>query len=467
MTEQYDLICVGAGSAGMPLAIQAARRGVRILQLEADSRVGGTLHYSAGQMAAAHTRLQRELGIEDSPEEFYEDAQRIAHNTIQPDLLRLFTSHSAELLDWLMELGFQPVPGSPVAMNYHAPYRTRRYLWGPKEAVSVYEVLYPSYSKLVESGAIDLRLNRRLMRVLTRPDGSAEGVEVDTASGRERYYGRTVVLATGGYGASPEVWQQLGPQSLTVSYCNPFSRGDGIIAARDAGAVVDGSDKFSPTFAGIRGNPDDPRSGLFLDLEPKNRAIWEIYLDARGRRFMREDHPNIEYRERSLLAQPNLAMTVLFDAGILMNALPMMDMPPEEFKGRFGRQSNFLVDDTLAGLARQLGVQEAVLQQTVQRYNSFVDRGIDEDFGRDFLIRRIEKAPFYALKACGISVVSPAGVKVDGQLRVLRTSGEPIGNLFAVGEVTGFTRLAGNTFVGGLSLTPALTFGYLLGKTLV
>src|SRR5262245_58216932 len=130
MNVRFDIICIGAGSVGMPLAIQAAKRGVRILQLDADSRVGGTLHYSAGQIAAAQTKRQRELGIDDSPAEHFADAQRIAHDTIDPNLLKLFTENAAEVVDWLMDLGFQPAPGTPVAANYHAPYRTRRYLWG-------------------------------------------------------------------------------------------------------------------------------------------------------------------------------------------------------------------------------------------------------------------------------------------------------------------------------------------------
>jgi fumarate reductase flavoprotein subunit len=467
LSSHYDLICVGAGSAGMPLAIQAAKRGLHVLQLEADERIGGTLHYSAGQLAAAQTQLQRELAIDDSPEEFYADAQRIAHGTIDADLLRLFTTHSAELVDWLMASGFEPVAGSPVAMNYHAPYRTRRYLWGAKEAVSIYEALYPQYAKLRDSGAIDLRLRTRLSRLLTAADGSVQGVEAEYDSERERFFGRSVVLATGGYAASPDVWHELGPDSLSASYCNPYSRGDGILAARNVGAMVDGSDKFCPTFAGVRDDPDDPCSGLFLDLEPRNRAIWEIYLDRNGQRFMREDHPNIEYRERSLLAQPDLAMTVLFDAGILMNALPLMDMPAPQFLSRFGTQRNFLVADSVDGLAHQLALEPRVLRETVERYNGFVAKGVDDDFGRDFLIRGMERAPFYAIRACGISVVSPAGIRVDGTLRVTDGHGKPIGNLYAVGEVTGFTRLAGNTFVGGLSLTPALTLGYWLGKTLL
>ena len=64
-------------------------------------------------------------------------------------------------------------------------------------------------------------------------------------------------------------------------------------------------------------------------------------------------------------------------------------------------------------------------------------------------------------------MLSPAGLKVDAQLRVLGAKSRPIPNLYAAGEVLGFSRTSGNAFVGGLSLTPALTFGKLLGEKLL
>ena len=80
--DNYDVICIGAGSAGLPLAIRAAQSGARILQIEADNRIGGTLHWSSGQIAAAGTRLQKQNDIDDTPEEHFADAQRIANDQI-------------------------------------------------------------------------------------------------------------------------------------------------------------------------------------------------------------------------------------------------------------------------------------------------------------------------------------------------------------------------------------------------
>lgn len=463
----WDVIIVGAGSAGLPAAIRAAERGARVLHLEADYRIGGTLHWSSGQISAAGTRLQKQHGITDSPDEHYRDAQRIAHGRIDPVVLRLFVEHAAPTIDWLMDLGFEPAPGTPVAGEAHEAYSTRRYLWGANEGRSILEALRPAYERLVQRGRIDLRLQHRLTGLLTDARGAVAGVHASLPGGEAEFLGRNVVLASGGYAANPELWAELTPKVPLCSYVNPYSRGDGLAAARALGAPVDGSEKFLCTFAGVLEDPRDPRSGTFLPLSPGKRKIWEIFVNAAGRRFMQEDHPSIDYRERALLRQRGMAMHIVFDQGIFDNASPLSLGPVVAYRAKFGRHPAYVKAKTLAELAGKLGVPTSNLRRTVAEYNRAVERGEDRRWGKDFLIRKIEKAPFYAIRAQGITVLSPAGLRVDRQLRVLGASGRPIRNLYAAGEILGFGRTSGDAFVGGLSLTPALAFGKLLGERLL
>jgi fumarate reductase flavoprotein subunit len=463
----WDVIVVGAGSAGLPLAISAAERGARVLQLEADYRIGGTLHWSSGQIAAAGTRLQKQQGIEDSPDAHYREAQKIAHGQIDPVVLRLTVDHAAATINWLMDLGFKPAPGTPVAGEAHEAYATRRYLWGANKAISILDTLRPVYDSLVQAGRIELRLQHRLTSLVTNARGAVSGVRASTPNGEFEWSGRNIVLACGGYAANPQLWSELTPKIPLCSHVNPYSRGDGIVAARLLGAPVDGSDKFLCTFAGVLDNPSDARSGAFLALSPGNRKIWEIFVNSAGQRFMQEDHPSIDYRERSLLRQTGMAMHIVFDEGILQNSSVVTLDSPQVYRAKFGHHPAFVKAATIAGLARELGVPAGNLRKTVAEYNRAVDTQVDSRWGKQFLIRRIEKAPFYGIKAQGITVLSPAGLRVDKQLRVLGSSGRPIRNLYAAGEVLGFARTSGNAFVGGLSLTPALTFGRILGERIL
>jgi len=464
--DAYDLIVVGAGSAGLPAAIRAAERGLRVLQIEADGRIGGTLHWSSGQISAAGTSLQRAKGIEDSPQEHYEDAQRIARDTIDPDLGQLFCGQAAATFEWLTGLGYRVAALCPTAFEYHEAYRTARYMWGEKAGLSILEVLAPAHERLVAAGKIDLRLKTRMTGLLGGPD-AVTGVMAEGPDGAVlQFTAPQTLLTTGGYAANPTLWAELQKGLPLCAKCNPFSRGDGLQAARALGAAHDRQDLFLPSFAGVLDDPADPFSANFLTLVPRVRPPWEIFLDASGKRFLREDHPSIDARERALLHQPQNRMVILFDEAIRQSAPPMTADDRGRWHAKFGRLPNFLKAETLEGLAGPLGFDPATLAQTVARYNQAVDQGHDPDFGREVLLRRIEKGPFYAIKAQGITVVSPGGLKVNSALQVLRGDGQVINGLYAAGEVLGFARLSGNAFVGGMSLMPALTFGRLLGESL-
>ena len=464
--KSWDVIIVGAGSSGIPAAIFAAQRGASVLQVEADNRIGGTLHWSSGQMAAAGTSIQAKLGIEDSPQAHYDDVQRITNNSMDPVLGKLAIDNAADTIEWLFDLGFELAPGSPEAGVVHEPYTVRRYYWGNNEGISVLDALRPSYEKLVEENKITLQMNTKMTSLIVAND-EVTGIEAMQDGTSVNFLGKNVVLTSGGYAANDELWQKFNPDQPLCSFCNPYSRGDGLVAAREHGARVDGQEKFLCTFAGWREDENDPLSGQFYNLAPNQRRAWEIYVNLQGERFMREDHPSIDYHENSLLEQVGMKMFIVCDSGILQNAPPITYLPEDEFKAKFGTHNNFYKADTIRELADQTGMNADALKKTIEQYNQSVRTGKDTAFGREFMLREIKDGPYYAMGAQGITVCSPAGIAADAQLRVLREDGSVIENLYAAGEVLGFTRLTGKGFAGGMSLTPALTLGRLLGQKLL
>ena len=69
----YDIVVVGGGTAGLPLAIFAAARGANVAIVETAGSVGGTLFLSGGMISAAGTKLQKSKGIVDTPQSHYDD----------------------------------------------------------------------------------------------------------------------------------------------------------------------------------------------------------------------------------------------------------------------------------------------------------------------------------------------------------------------------------------------------------
>ena len=205
------------------------------------------------------------------PREHYQDAQRIAHGGIDPVLGRLAMGNAAETLHWLQDLGFELAPETPVAGMVHEPYSTRRYVWGHEQAISILKVIEPVHRELVASGAIDLRLQTRMTGLITSSSGRVIGVKAEFAGQQLEFRAPKVALTTGGYAANPELWNEVTPWPLH-SHCNPYSRGEGIIAARDIGAKVDNTDRFLCTFAGFLLEPGNSLSAWFFSLAPAYRA---------------------------------------------------------------------------------------------------------------------------------------------------------------------------------------------------
>ena len=88
-STRYDFVIVGAGTAGLPAAIFASRRGAKVLLIDAAEDVGGTLHLALGQVSAAGSTLQKSKGIKDSPDIHFDDVMRLSNGFADPNVARL------------------------------------------------------------------------------------------------------------------------------------------------------------------------------------------------------------------------------------------------------------------------------------------------------------------------------------------------------------------------------------------
>lgn len=469
MSGPYDVIVAGGGTAGMGTALFAAQRGARVLVLEHAPHLGGTLHVSSGQLSAAGTRLQASRGIRDTPQLHLEDALRISRGTADARALRRVVEHAADTLHWLLDNGFEVLPGHPIVYHAHEPYSIPRTYFGPDKALGIFRAIHPLYQAQERAGRVRTLLGAEVVQALQSPDGTVEGLRFrDRAGAVGEARGRNVVLATGGYARDAARFERWTRRPL-YSWCNEYSRGTGHQIGLDAGGVLRHGEKFLCTFAGVR-NPQDPANvNVLTMLTPQLRQPWEVYVNLEGRRFMREDEPSVDAREHALLEQPQMSFWAIYDAGIAASAPQPLcfALTAEELAGLWNEHPSFRRHDTLAGLARLCGLDPRVLTRTAEVYNAAVASGVDAAFGRVHLPRALGAAPYYAVLHHGVSVVGWAGLDVDEQLRVLDAGGRPIPQLYAVGEVLGFGLVNGNAFIGGMGLQPALTLGRLLGQRLL
>ncbi|MDG2532151.1 FAD-dependent oxidoreductase [Sphingomonas sp. HITSZ_GF] len=465
----YDIIIVGGGSAGLTATIFAAERGAHVLLLEAADVLGGTLWVATGQMSAAGTRLQRERGIADSPDAHFADVIRISRGTINPGLARLAIDNAAATFDWLMERGFEPLPEHPIKGFGHEPYSENRYYWGEKGGVSVKDVMVPIVEQLVAAGKVDLRLKHEATALRTDAAGDVVGVTARDADGVETSFeGASVVLTTGGYAADPAMFAALSGYPLYNAAPYPFSRGAGLRLGEAVGGYLRGHENVFNNFGTLYNSDSFPARALAtVETFPERREPWEIYVNVHGQRFIREDIRSVDAREMALSEQPDRRYWIVFDQAILDEAPPMIvGWSREQMVQAFAEDGPaFAHADTLAGLAAITGIDADGLAKSVAGFNYGVQTGNDF-FGRTHAPRAIGAGPFYAIRMQGSSISSAVGLAVDDTLRVIRPDGSVVGNLYAAGELLGSGQTMGKAACGGMMVTPALTFGRLLGERL-
>lgn len=467
----FDYLIVGAGTAGLPAAIFASRRGARVLLIDAAREVGGTLHLANGQISGAGTQLQRSLGIDDTPDRFYDDVMRVTNRQPDPDVVRLTVDNAATTLDWLDRAGLVPLPGHPVTGE--APgrpmYSRRRYLWAAREGKAILDVVNRELGPEIASGRVRVQLDTRVTELITDASGAVTGVRAEQGDGRVRVFrGRHVLLTTGGYASNNAMFRRLSGFPNYAGGSWPQSQGDGLDLAVSVGGFLRGRELYRMGFGSILDGDVWPAkiTGRFV-TSPQSRPPWEIYVNTRGERFVAEDEPTPLGREHALLRQPEARYWIVFDADIFEAAPPgVKDWTREQMLAAFDVHPSFARAESLAALAERCGMPAEGLERTVRDYNAALSEGRADPLGRMHRPKPIARGPFYAIRHQGHSATSSSGVTVDRALRVVRGDGKVVPNLYAAGEILGSGATIGNAFAAGMMLTPALTFGRLLGEQL-
>jgi fumarate reductase flavoprotein subunit len=467
--SSYDLLIIGAGTAGMPAAIAAAARGARVVVVDRAAEIGGTTPRSSGQIGASQTVFQRALGIADTPQEHYDDIMRINGTTSDPVLTRLFVEHAGPTVNWLAENGFQVVDGHPVLTGGHEPFLKRRYQWGPENGRSLLKVLAPLFQAAVDSGRVLLLSNTGAIDLIQDASGAVLGAVVEGPDGARRdLRARSTVIASGGCASNPRLFEELHGARLAATIANPYSQGQGLLLGLGAGGYLRGGEHYVPLYGSVLSSeqlPCVPDSAFRSN--PVERLPWEIHVNARGERFVREDHIGIEHRQHALQKQPGHRLWIITDGAALERApSSFVKWTAAQLLEKCNRHPMYHAADDLDTLAVRAGIDPAGLRRTVAQYNEALRTGRPDAFGREHRPLPIAQAPLVAVRATGWTVVSFAGIAVDGDLRVIRRDGAPIPNLYAAGEVLGAGATSGNAYTNGTLLTPAMTFGRLLGQRL-
>ena len=464
--QTWDVVIMGAGTCGLATAGFAAQRSARVLLIDVAPTVGGTLLVGYGQLSAAGTRLQAEKGIDDSPERHYQEALRISKGTIDRDLAKLAIFNAGKTFDWMMDRGYEVLPQCPAIESAHEPYEVARYYWSGDRGLAILKVLEGAMREQEARGRVTVLTNTCAVALVHNRQGDVLGVDIVDADGADRrVMARNVVLAAGGYGANAEMFRRLCGYRSYVKGAYDYAQGAGLELGLAAGGYLRGREKYLSNFGWLLDDGPFPSAILGrANTYPESRLPWEIYVNSKAQRFVREDEPSVDRREHILLDQPDLRYWIIFDQAIFEQAPPLViGWSREQLTAACNTKQIFRKANSLEQLARDIGLDSSALVGTVTGYNAGRESAKDA-FGRVHMPAVIGKGPFYAIRQQGGSVTSTVGLAVNSQLRVIRPDGAAIPGLYAGGEILGSGQLQGSAFVGGMMAMPAIVFGRLLGE---
>ena len=307
-------------------------------------------------------------------------------------------------------------------------------------------------------------------------DGRAVGVVVERDGQLHTIRARRgVVLGSGGFEKSQELREKFLPHPTTAEWSTgaASNTGGGHVAGMAAGAEVALMDDawWGPTIPLPR--------GAWFCLAERNLP-GSIIVNGAGKRFMNEALPYVEAThaiyEGEATGVTHVPSWMIIDQRYRNRYLFAGLGPRQPFPGRWYKEGVVFKAGTLGELAGKIDVPAEELEATVARFNTFAEKGVDEDFHRgesaydkyysdprvkpNCSLHTIDQAPYYAVKIVPGDLGTKGGLLTDERARVLRPDGSVIEGLYAAGNVS--AAVMGNTYPGpGGTIGPALVFGYL------
>ncbi|MEO9470027.1 FAD-dependent oxidoreductase [Parasphingorhabdus sp.] len=291
-----------------------------------------------------------------------------------------------------------------------------------------------------------------------------------------------VIIATGGFEWNDQLKQTFLRGPLDAPASPPGNQGDGLKMAMAAGASLGNmtSAWWVPTLSMPGANWADG-SQRSMPVLIERTLPHTIMVNRAGKRFCNEANNYsalagaFHFFDPATYSYPNLPAFLILDQQYLSKyplATVMPGMPLPDW---------ITSADDLESLANKVGIDGAQLATTVAHFNQQAAKAQDEEFGRgtsDYdrfygdrsrpgasaTLGPLTEAPFHAVEINMGALGTNGGARTNGSAQVIGHDDKPIPGLFAAGNVISCP--TGGVYAGaGGTLGPALTFGYIAGRS--
>lgn len=489
--ETVDVVVVGAGGAGMTAAITATDAGKKVIVVESQPIAGGNSVRSTGGMNAAKTPYQDKnefkeaAGVEKTlataaekfadnatitalaatvksqwdayqanPQGYFDSVELMELDTMiggkgknNPELVKALAENSADAIEWLASIGAEVKNvgafGGASVKRIHRPVNAD----GKVTAVGAYIV--PILEKNLQDRNVQFLFDTTANEIIMK-DGKAVGIKGTGKDGHKvTINAKSVVIATGGFGANAEMVEKYKPELKGFATTNAEgAQGQGIDMATAVGAATVDMDQIQihPTVhIEEDGNAHLITEGL--------RGDGAILVNAEGKRFYDE----VSTRDKvsaAIIEQTDKSAWLIVDQTMVDKSAVIAG---------YIKSGYTVTGATYEELAKAMGVDEATFTSTMNTWNQAVEAKSDAEFGRTSFANPLTTAPYYAIKITPAVHHTMGGIVINPKAEVLNEKGEAISGLYAAGEVTGGVH--GANRLGGNAVADFVVFGRISGQS--
>lgn len=463
-TIDVDIVIAGAGQAGMLAALTAAESGAKTIVLQK----GSTVQTTGRGAAFCNTQMHKDAGAYFDPATYMSQLQMEACGKSDPRIMRTWFEQSGETCDYINNL-VKDIDDAGFVLSQGKEKMTVSWVNAVKyhRQQTMIETLLPiaegfgaefRYKTAVQQLEYDDRSNRVTGVIALGPDGY---IKVNASKG--------VILATGDISHDEEMVEKYCPYIKDIVRLGfPENTGDGHKAALWIGAQM-----------------ERPPHGQMVHYDPTPLPEGDspfsgnpyLAVNQNGERFM-DENLSYQYNVLTVSRQPNQIMFQIIDGSLKDNwekfvgtgyRRNAVNASSEEAWQTGLENGAILQADTLEQLAELMDVPAETFVATCDRYQSMVDSGKDEDFGKDptlLALTPVKTAPFYAIKRQPAILATLGGLACTPKLEVLDNENNVIGGLYAAGNVVGLCfGYDYSISIGGISCGRAMCFGRVAAKS--
>ena len=474
--EEWDVIIIGSGFAGLAAGLKAAQKGSKVLILEKMGRIGGNSVINGGGMAVANNPVQAKTNIKDSKELFIADCLKAGLGINHTELLETLVDRGMDAYNFLVENGVQ----FKEHCAHFGGHSVARSMLTTNDSGSGY--IQPMLEKFEGFKDKGCELHRRakfddfvmdgervagvVIREEYKFDTNLYSDDLENTSGTKKTLKakKGVVLAAGGF-CRDKIYRKLQDPRIPddVDSTNHAGATAGVLLkAFEIGAYPVQVDwiQFGPW-----ASPDEKGFGAAPILTQQGTFKYGIAVDVRtGKRFMNElaDRKTRADAEFKILREDPKAYPITFAD----TKMAFKDLSEEIIsKGMAGGK---VVGEcaSLDEIASKYGVPADALKESVKKYNEGVKAKKDEFGKQESALSEINEAgPFYVIRLSPKPHHTMGGLKINAKAEVISSkTNKPIPGLYAAGEITGGTH--GASRLGTVAITDCIVFGMIAGENL-